>query len=371
MVGLQNRITEGIVERFEHGSLILSPLNGRPRRRILHVNAYGGKYVWDGVKQGLIPAHQLLGCLDLVRAGYEIALPEPLPAYFSPRRPLPHDLGLLGLIRNWLGPEGVVFCGHNVLHWIPLLRMIGVVRSPIVSLLYAREPLHFSRAHAGVIALTPSAEEQARMLAPQAKVANLGWGVDLDFFQPQEYRPQWFFSCGIANRDFKTLSEAAAKSGRPFRVVCPGLPPGISWSPNVTLFDGGQGWNIDKTKRFTIPELIRDHFSGGAATLVILKSDPVEYTANGFTNLIEAMALCQPVIVTRTGALPGEIDVEKAGCGLHVPPDDPAALANAVELLAADTRRAAAMGAAGRTLCEERYNLKRYARDLDEFFEAL
>ena len=64
-----------------------------------------------------------------------------------------------------------------------------------------------------------------------------------------------------------------------------------------------------------------------------MNNDPTEYTANGFTNLMEAMAVGQPVIVTRTGALPGEIDVEKAGCGIFVPPGNPDALAEAIDTL--------------------------------------
>src|SRR5262249_115339 len=117
--------------------------------------------------------------------------------------------------------------------------------------------------------------------------------------------------------------------------------------------------------------LLQDHYPSSAASLVIIKYDPTESTANGFTNLIEAMAMGQPVIVTRTGALPSEIDVEKAGCGLHVPPDDPAALAAAIEALASDPRGAQAMGEVGRRLCETHYNMKRYATELHQFFNAL
>ncbi len=94
-------------------------------------------------------------------------------------------------------------------------------------------------------------------------------------------------------------------------------------------------------------------------------------TANGFTNLIEAMSIGQPVIVTRTGALPGELDVEKAGCGLHIPPDNPGALASAIKTLAADPGRAEAMGRRGRHLVESHYSLAHYANRLHRFFETL
>src|SRR5262249_28785496 len=65
---------DGIVETSEEHCLLLSPLVGPIHRRILHVNSYGGRLVWDRIKRGLIPNHQLLGCLQLVRMGYEVAL---------------------------------------------------------------------------------------------------------------------------------------------------------------------------------------------------------------------------------------------------------------------------------------------------------
>jgi glycosyltransferase involved in cell wall biosynthesis len=155
----------------------------------------------------------------------------------------------------------------------------------VVSFLYAREPLDWSRAHRGIIALTPAAVEQA--------------------------------------------------------------------------------------KKVTFQELMHEHYAACSASLIIQKNDPTEYTANGFTNLIEALALARLVVITRTGSLPGEIDVERAGCGLHVPPEDPRAIADAIDALARDPQQAQAMGQQGRRLCESHYNIDRYAGDLHRFFESL
>jgi hypothetical protein len=303
--------------------------------------------------------------------GYDIALAEPLQDFYFHRRPIPHDLKLLKMVRSWLRPDDILFCGHNVLYWIPLLKGCGLLRPHIVSLLYAREPLNQSRAHTGVVCLTPAAAEQAKKLAPQAKVANLGWGVDLNFFEELKYDPEWFFSCGIANRDFSTLAAAAAKCRRPMRVVSPGQLPGLAWPRNVTVIDGGPGWLVDETKAITPRDLIRDYFPHSAGTLIIMRNDPTEYTANGFTNLIEAMALGQPVIMTKTGALSGEIDVERLGCGIFVPPENPQALAEAIIFLGDNPDTAEAMGHKGREMTECYYNIERYASDLHTFFETL
>lgn len=357
-----------IVERTENGLTILSPAGRSPLRRVLFVNSYGGDTVWKEIKLGLLPPHHLWGCIELVRMGYEVGLAEPL-AHFDFRRPLPHDFPLLRSVRQWLRPTDILYCGHTLLYWVPLLRRLGIVKCPIVSLTYARETLDFSGAHTGIITLTPAAADEARKMAPRARIAHLAWGCDLNFYPTLGYNPSWFLSCGITHRDLATLSAATARSVYPTRLICSGIPKEIAWPANVTVIDGGRGFNYQKTA-VSYHDLIHEHYAGAIASVIVLKNDPQEKTAVGFTNLLEAMAMARPVIVTRTGAVPGEIDVEAAGCGLHVPAEDPAALAAAMDALATDPKAASAMGAAGRQLAEKHYNMRRYARDLHAFFET-
>jgi hypothetical protein len=305
--------------------------------------------------------------MELVQIGYEVALAEPLTdLWVLLRRPSAHDLKLLRATYSWLGRDGILYCGHNFLYFLPLLRSLGLIRCQVVAHLWAREPLQMALGHTGLVALTPTGAEHAHKLAPHARVVHLGWGVDLDFFPELPYDPQWFLSCGKTHRDHRTLSSAVFKCGHPTRVICPELPPGLPWPPSVQLITGGQA---DDTISYR--ELLHEYYSRCAASLIVLESDPEQETAVGFTNLIEALAMARPVIVTQTGALPSEIDVEKTRCGLLVPPGDPEALAKAITALAADPARAEAMGRAGRRLAEEHYNIRRYGRDLHKFFESL
>lgn len=359
-------VKRGIVERREHGLVVLAPEKGPVRRRVLYVNSYGGAAYWQKMKQGLVAPHHLWGCLELVRMGYEVAVAEPLPDFYFNRKALPHDLRMLKVVRSWLGRDGIVYCGHNVLYWLPLLRALGALRCRIVSLLFAREPLDHSDAHSGIVALTGAAAEQARALAPRAKVAHLGWGADLSVFPRLPYDPDWFLSCGRTLRDHATLSAAAARGHRKIRVIMARPPAGVVWPPSVQLFTNSSDDDV-----VSYGELLHNQYAACAASLVILRADAAEYTAVGMTNVIEAMAMARPVIVTRTGALPTEIDVEKHGCGLHVPANDPAALAAALEQIAKHPRQAEAMGEKGRALCESRYNIVRYADELHAFFESL
>lgn len=358
-----------VSERTENNLVILSKTSGGTGRRVLFVNSYGGREVWNKVKASQLPPHHMWGCIELVRRGYEVALAEPLK-HFEYRRPFPHDWAILQFARSWLRPDDIIYCGHTLLFWVPLLRSLFGLRCHIVSLTYAREELEFPSVHRGIIALTPAAADEARKNAPHCKVAHLGWGCDLSFFPHLPYNPQWFLSCGITHRDFVTLSRATSIIPSAVRLICPGLPKNITWTSNVMVIDGGPGWNHEK-EAVSYKELFHQHYSGAIASLIILKSDPSEYTAVGFTNFIEALALGRPVIVTKTGAIASEIDVEKAGCGLFVPPGDSNALASALITLAENSEMSMLMGRKARALAESHYNIDRYAQGLHSFFESL
>jgi glycosyltransferase involved in cell wall biosynthesis len=360
----------GVLESQEQGFVRLSPEGRTARRRVLFVNAYGGSGVWDQVKTGMLPGHHLWGCIELVQLGYEVLLTEPLPHFNYRRNPLPHDLRFLRLVNEWLGPDDILYSGHTLLYWLPLLKRTHLLKRKVVSLMYAREELDWAAAHCGIIAMTPAAEARARQIAPKAKVVRLPWGVDLDFFPRLPYDPNTFLSCGITNRDHATLCAAAKLTNQPIRLICPGLPSNLDWPRNVDVVDSGRGWNFQK-KKVGYEQLLKDFYARATASIVVLKNDPDETTANGFTNLLESMAMARPVIFTRTGAVPGEINVEKSGIGLHVPPENPSALAEAIERIASDVVQAQSMGEAGLALCQRRYCINHYAEGLHHFFESL
>lgn len=358
-----------IHESEQHGLVVLSSASARNGRRILFTNNYGGRAVWAKIKSGLMPSHHLWGCIELVRMGYEVALAEGLPD-FNPRRPLPHDLRLLRIATDWLQRNDIVYCGHNVMYWLPFLRRLKLLRRHFVSLLFAHEPLDFARDHSAIVALTPTADRRARELAPRVPVSHLGWGVDLGAFPVQAYNPRYFLHCGIAGRDFPTLNRATQQTRERVRIILSWSPKGLEWPDTVEIFDSGAGYNFTD-KKVTFRELLDQHYAGSAAVLVVTIPDPRKEHALGFTNLIEALAMGKPVIHTRTGAVADEVDVEREGCGIAVPPGDGAALAEAMNTIARDPDRAAAMGRNARKLCEEKYNMGRFSTRLNQLFTSL
>ncbi|CUU53853.1 starch synthase [Parafrankia irregularis] len=139
------------------------------------------------------------------------------------------------------------------------------------------------------------------------------------------------------------LRAAAAIDPAAQLVLCAGAPDTEDLHREVTeLVDGlraSRGGVIWLSGMLAKPEVIQllSH-----ATVFVC---PSVYEPLGIVNL-EAMACATAVVASRVGGIP-EV-VADGSTGLLVPPDDPAALAGAVNEVLADPARAAAMGRAGR-----------------------
>jgi glycosyltransferase involved in cell wall biosynthesis len=104
-----------------------------------------------------------------------------------------------------------------------------------------------------------------------------------------------------------------------------------------------------------IPELYAD----ADAAVVMLRDLPIFEGALP-TKMLEAMAAGRPVVLAARGEAARL--VEREGCGVVVPPEDPRALAAALSALAADPSRRAAMGAAGRRAAERDFGRDAWLR---------
>lgn len=76
--------------------------------------------------------------------------------------------------------------------------------------------------------------------------------------------------------------------------------------------------------------------------------------------LFDAMAMARPIVSTRVSMIPEILE----GCGLVVPPSDPAALGAAIARLADDRTLAVELGARARARCVARYSFTAARRDL-------
>ncbi|WP_242423689.1 glycosyltransferase, partial [Frankia sp. EI5c] len=94
---------------------------------------------------------------------------------------------------------------------------------------------------------------------------------------------------------------------------------------------------------------------------------PSVYEPLGIVNL-EAMACGTAVVASRVGGIP-EV-VAHGETGLLVPPDDPAALATAINEVLADPARRAAMGRAGRERAVREFGWAAVAEQTARLYEA-
>ena len=103
--------------------------------------------------------------------------------------------------------------------------------------------------------------------------------------------------------------------------------------------------------------------------LMVLKDVPAFYRGTSPNKFFDYVAAGLPVVNNYPGWLAGLI--EKEGCGVVVPPGDPAALADALQRLAASPAESREMGAAARRLAERDFGRARLAEQFARSLEAL
>jgi starch synthase len=117
-----------------------------------------------------------------------------------------------------------------------------------------------------------------------------------------------------------------------------------------------------------IPEMLRKAEIIQLLTHALVFVCPSLYEPLGIVNL-EAMACETAVVASRVGGIP-EV-VEDSVTGLLVPPDDPASLADALNVLLRDPGRAEAMGRAGRERAVAEFSWDGVAAQTAELYGSL
>ncbi len=113
---------------------------------------------------------------------------------------------------------------------------------------------------------------------------------------------------------------------------------------------------------------IAEVLAAADACIAILK--PLEMYKTTYPNKVfDYMAAGRPVLLVIDGVI-REV-VEKAGCGISVPPGDALALAQATKTLADNPELAASMGAAGRQAVETEYPREKYANQFALILEEM
>jgi glycosyltransferase involved in cell wall biosynthesis len=200
-------------------------------------------------------------------------------------------------------------------------------------------------------------EWQRERLAQQAGLAEERTsttllGIDERYFTPQEHAAAEPYVLAVGKdlaRDYATFVEALAPLGvRLELAVYPRNLAGIELPPHARA-------------RIAPPDELRELYAGAAC--VVLPQRRREYPfgseGGGLTALLEALAMAKPVVATDRPILHDYVsDGETA---LLVPPEDPAALREAVERVLGDEELARRLGAAARTRVEASLTTRHFA----------
>jgi glycosyltransferase involved in cell wall biosynthesis len=224
------------------------------------------------------------------------------------------------------------------------------------------------RRAAMLLVSTEAARSRLRSLGPpRARVRELGYGVDADFFTPAppgEQEPSVLFLANLQRRKgVFVLLEA-------FERVAEALP-------GARLLVAGDGHDEAEVRDAVArsPQRERIELLGRLdrrATAEAMRAADV-YCLPSFSepfgiSALEAMACGRPVVATNVGGLGHLI---QPGGGRTVAPGDPAALAGALRELLEDPELRRGMGAFNRALVERRYSWDAVLDQLEAVYEEL
>jgi glycosyltransferase involved in cell wall biosynthesis len=219
-------------------------------------------------------------------------------------------------------------------------------------------------AHSGFLCLTPKAKEKFSQFAPSRF---LPWCVDLELFNGksagEKPKKPFFLATGKTERDYETFAKAAEKVSAEVRIIGPSSLCPENLSSNVRWINTSD----DPPDQAIDYPTLRKWYAQCIGVCIPLSGDADDTC--GYTNLLEGMAMAKPVLMTKSGCL--DLDPEIDGCGLFVRPKDIEDWRAKMNLLIEKPDRAAKLGKMGRQIAEKKFSPKRFNLDLVEFLKKL
>jgi glycosyltransferase involved in cell wall biosynthesis len=252
--------------------------------------------------------------------------------------------------------------------WPELPREMGVITNPLV--LGLMSALEWSAYHAAdhVVGLAPGiAEGITRRGISESRISVISNGCDLEQFdkvepsQPPEAARFGFWALfggahGIANGLDAVLDAAAVLKARGRNDIGFILAGDGKLKHELMARVAKERIDtvvfLDPIPKHRFIKLIR----GAGVGLQILSNVPAFYRGTSPNKFFDYIAAGRPVLINYPGWLADLVTSES--CGVVVPPDNPAAFADAIERLADDPEGCADMGRRARALAE-----KSFARD--------
>ncbi|OIP14930.1 MAG: glycosyltransferase WbuB [Comamonadaceae bacterium CG2_30_59_20] len=301
--------------------------------------------------------------LKFAARSVRVAFSEPYDVLFATTTPL--TAGIPGIFARWLRGKPFVFEVRDL--WPELPRAMGVIKNPLV--LWAMGVLEWSSYHSAhrVIGLSPGiVEGVAHRGIARERIALVPNGCDLGIFAdaPDPWRPAAVLSTdlmavfagthGMANGLVAVLNAAAElkRRGRnDIKLLLIGngkLKPGLQARAqregldNMVFHDP-----VNKTR-------LAGLMAATDVGMQCLANVPAFYYGTSPNKFFDYIAAGLPVLNNYPGWLAEMITQHQ--CGFAVPPDNPAAFADALEQAAADRPALKAMGQRGLALARREFD---------------
>ncbi len=218
--------------------------------------------------------------------------------------------------------------------------------------------------YSGFLCLTPDAEKYFSMFAPSKFIP---WCVDQDMFdgKPPLQNPEnpFFLASGKTGRDYETLVKTANYINTEIRIIGPSIQRPRDLPPNVNWIDTSS----DPPDQAIDYPTLREWYAQCTAVCIPLNGDADDTC--GYTNMLEAMAMRKPVMMTQSGCL--HISPETDGFGFQIKPRDIRGWVDAMNHLHKDHKKALAMGYRGREIVERDFTIDRFNQDILGFIETI
>jgi glycosyltransferase involved in cell wall biosynthesis len=292
-----------------------------------------------------------------------LAMSERYDVLFATTTPL--TAGIPGIVARWFRGKPFVFEVRDL--WPELPRAMGVIRNPVV--LWAMGVLEWAsyRSAHRLVGLSPGIVEGITHCGvPRERIASVPNGCDLDIFatQVQPWRPAqvqptdlmavFAGTHGLAN-GLDAVLDAAVELKRRGRddikllLIGQGkLKPGLQARAeregliNVVFHDP-----VNKVR-------LAGLMAASDVGMQVLANVPAFYYGTSPNKFFDYIAAGLPVLNNYPGWLAGMI--EEHQCGFSVPPDNPAAFADALEQASADRTVLKDMGKRGNELAKQQFN---------------
>ncbi len=280
----------------------------------------------------------------------------PQSAGFNFEFKLLKDLDNFDLIYSVCGPLSSTKFLRNtkVVSW--------VFRPPIIKPINPFNPYTYSnlRRHSAFLCLTPKAEKFYSQFAPSRFIP---WCVDQKLFNGKTSKTNspFFLACGKTGRDYPTLIKAAIHVKAEIRIIGPinqkprNLPKNVNWVDTST----------DPPDQAINYSTLRNWYAKCIAVCIPLSGDADDTC--GYTNMLEAMAMRKPVLMTKSGCL--HIDPESGYFGRLIQPKNPQDWACAMNQLIVDEQSALELGENGRRIAEKDFTVDRFNQDIVSFIK--